>query len=84
MVVSVKEKARQDLVRKDNLYKIWNRMSSGSYFPPPVKVVKILKKSGDKRILGIPTVADRVAQMVAKMYFEPQVEPYFFLQDSYG
>lgn len=68
---------------KDNLYKIWNRMSSGSYFPPPVKVVEIPKKSGGKRKLGIPTVADRVAQMVAKMYFEPLVEPYF-LPDSYG
>jgi RNA-directed DNA polymerase len=68
---------------KDNLYKIWNRMSSGSYFPPPVKAVEIPKKSGGKRILGIPTVADRVAQMVAKMYFEPQVEPHF-LADSYG
>lgn len=66
-----------------NLYKIWNRMSSGCYFPPPVKVVEIPKKSGGKRILGIPTVADRVAQMVAKMYFEPLVEP-SFLQDSYG
>ena len=68
---------------KDNLYKIWNRMSSGSYFPPPVKEVEIPKKTGGKRILGIPTVADRVAQMVAKQYFEPQVEPHF-LQDSYG
>ncbi len=68
---------------KDNLYKIWNRMSSGSYFPPPVKVVEIPKKSGGKRILGIPTVADRIAQMVAKMYFEPLVEP-FFHEDSYG
>jgi RNA-directed DNA polymerase len=68
---------------KDNLYKIWNRMSSGSYFPPPVKVVEIPKKSGGKRILGVPTVADRIAQMVAKMYFEPLVEPYFH-PDSYG
>lgn len=68
---------------KPNLYKIWNRMSSGCYFPPPVKVVEIPKKSGGKRRLGIPTVADRIAQMVAKMYFEPLVEPYF-LQDSYG
>jgi RNA-directed DNA polymerase len=68
---------------KDNLYKIWNRMSSGTYFPPPVKAVEIPKKSGGKRILGIPTVADRIAQMVAKMYFEPEVEPYF-LADSYG
>ncbi len=62
---------------KDNLYKIWNRMSSGSYFPPPVKAVEIPKKSGGKRILGVPTVADRIAQMVAKMYFEPMVEPHF-------
>jgi len=68
---------------KDNLYKIWNRMSSGSYLPPPVKVVEIPKKSGGKRILGVPTVADRIAQMVAKMYLEPKVEPYFH-PDSYG
>jgi RNA-directed DNA polymerase len=68
---------------KDNLYKIWNRMSSGSYFPPPVKVVEIPKKTGGIRKLGIPTVADRIAQMVAKLYFEPLVEPYFH-QDSYG
>ena len=68
---------------KNNLYKIWNRMSSGSYFPPPVKALEIPKKSGGKRILGVPTVADRVAQMVAKMYFEPLVEPYFH-PDSYG
>jgi RNA-directed DNA polymerase len=54
---------------KDNLYKIWNRMSSGSYFPPPVKVVEIPKKSGGTRILGVPTVADRIAQMVAKQNF---------------
>ncbi|OPX90744.1 MAG: Group II intron-encoded protein LtrA [Pelotomaculum sp. PtaB.Bin104] len=68
---------------KNNLYKIWNRMSSGSYFPPPVKAVEIPKKNGGKRILGVPTVADRVAQMVAKIYFEPQVEPHFH-PDSYG
>lgn len=68
---------------KDNLYKIWNRMSSGSYFPPPVKAVEIPKKTGGKRTLGIPTVADRIAQMVVKMEFEPEVEPYF-CQDSYG
>ena len=68
---------------KDNLYKIWNRMSSGSYFPPPVKTVSIPKKAGGERILGIPTVSDRVAQMVAKIYFEPLVEPYFH-EDSYG
>ena len=68
---------------KGNLYKIWNRMSSGSYFPPPVKAVPIPKKSGGERILGIPTVSDRIAQMVVKLEFEPQVEPYF-LVDSYG
>ena len=68
---------------KNNLYKIWNRMSSGSYFPPPVKAVEIPKKNGGTRILGVPTVADRVAQMVVKIYFEPQVEPYFH-PDSYG
>ena len=58
-------------------------MSSGSYFPPAVKGVEIPKKSGGKRLLGIPTVGDRVAQMVVKIYFEPQVEPYFH-RDSYG
>ena len=58
-------------------------MSSGSYFPPPVKAEEIPKKNGGKRILGIPTVGDRVAQMVAKMYFEPMVEPHFH-QDSYA
>lgn len=68
---------------KDNLYKIWNRMSSGSYFPKPVMAVEIPKKTGGVRVLGIPTVSDRVAQMVAKMYFEPQVEPLFH-EDSYG
>jgi RNA-directed DNA polymerase len=68
---------------KDNLYKIWNRMSSGSYFPPPVKAVPIPKKNGGERILGVPTVADRVAQMVVKLTFEPMVEP-TFLSDSYG
>ena len=68
---------------KDNLYKIWNRMSSGCYFPPAVRAVGIPKKDGRVRLLGIPTVADRVAQMVAKMYFEPVLEPNFH-QDSYG
>ena len=68
---------------KDNLYKIWNRMSSGTYFPPPVKAVPIPKKSGGERILGIPTVGDRIAQMVIKLTFEPAVEPHF-LKDSYG
>ena len=68
---------------KNNLYKIWNRMSSGTYFPPPVLTVSIPKKSGGIRKLGIPTVSDRVAQMVAKSYFEPMVEPSFH-EDSYG
>ncbi len=68
---------------KDNLYKLWNRMSSGSYFPPPVKAVEIPKKTGGTRILGVPTVADRIAQMVVKLTFEPLVEPQF-LPSSYG
>jgi RNA-directed DNA polymerase len=68
---------------KNNLYKIWNRMSSGSYFPPAVRSVEIAKKGGGRRKLGVPTVSDRIAQMVAKMYFEPEVEHYFH-PDSYG
>ena len=68
---------------KRNLYKIWNRMSSGSYFPPPVRLVEIPKAKGGVRPLGIPTVADRVAQTVVKMVLEPQVEPLFH-PDSYG
>src|SRR5208282_5898859 len=68
---------------QNNLYKIWNRMSSGSYFPPPVRAVSIPKKSGGQRILGVPTVADRVAQMVVKQVIEPDLEP-LFLADSYG
>jgi RNA-directed DNA polymerase len=68
---------------KDNLYKIWNRMSSGSYFPPPVRLVEIGKKGGGQRRLGVPTVADRIAQMVAKIYFEPEIEGIFH-PDSYG
>ena len=68
---------------KDNLYKIWNRLSSGSYFPPPVKGVSIPKKSGGVRMLGIPTVADRIAQSVVKMVLEPILEPVFH-EDSYG
>lgn len=67
----------------NNLYKIWNRMTSGSYIPKPVRAVSIPKKSGGTRILGIPTVEDRIAQMVAKIYFEPLVEPMFY-EDSYG
>jgi RNA-directed DNA polymerase len=72
-----------ELNLEDNLYKLWNRMSSGSYFPPPVKAVPIPKKTGGERILGVPTVTDRVAQMVVKLVFEPCVEPHF-LEDSYG
>ena len=68
---------------KDNLYRIWNRMSSGSYFPPPVRIAEIDKKDGGLRKLGVPTVSDRIAQTVAKMYFEPEVEPYFH-PDSYA
>jgi len=68
---------------KNNLYKLWNRMSSGAYFPPPVRTVEIPKNSGGKRRLGIPTVADRIAQTVVKMYLEPRVEPHFH-RDSYG
>lgn len=66
---------------KDNLYKLWNRMSSGSYFPPPVRATEIPKDDrGGKRPLGIPTVSDRVGQTVAKIYLEPQVEPSFHPQ----
>src|SRR5690348_16440907 len=66
-----------------NLYKIWNRMSSGTYFPPPVRAVSIPKKSGGERTLRVPTVADRVAQMVDKLVIEPIPDP-TFLPDSYG
>jgi RNA-directed DNA polymerase len=75
------EEFEKDL--KNNLYKLWNRMSSGSYFPPPVRVVEIPKGDGGKRALGIPTVGDRVAQTVAKIYLEPLIEP-FFHENSYG
>ena len=62
---------------KNNLYKIWNRMSSGSYFPPPVLRVEIPKGNGKMRALGIPTVADRIAQMVVKNHIEPELETIF-------
>lgn len=68
---------------KNNLYKIWNRMSSGSYFPPPVLRVEIPKGDGKMRALGIPTVADRIAQMVVKNQLEPELERIFH-SDSYG
>lgn len=66
-----------------NLYRIWNRMSSGSYFPPAVKAVPIPKKSGGERILGVPTVSDRIAQTVVTLVLEPILEPVFHT-DSYG
>jgi len=68
---------------KNNLYKIWNRMSSGSYLPPPVLRVEIPKGDGEMRALGIPTVADRIAQMVVKNHIEPELESIFH-SDSYG
>jgi RNA-directed DNA polymerase len=75
------EMFEQDLER--NLYRIWNRMSSGSYFPPAVKQVEIAKKNGGTRVLGVPTVSDRVAQMVVKLYVEPRLDSLFHA-DSYG
>ena len=68
-----------------NLYKLWNRLSSGSYFPAPVRAVEIPKKHGQGgiRVLGVPTVADRIAQTVARLYLEPKMEPLFHA-DSYG
>lgn len=75
------EEFERDL--RDNLYKIWNRMSSGSYFPPAVKGVDIPKKSGGTRTLGVPTVADRVAQTAVKMILEPILDPVFD-NDSFG
>ncbi|MFF2470435.1 group II intron reverse transcriptase/maturase [Streptomyces mirabilis] len=69
---------------KGNLYKLWNRMSSGCYFPPPVRMVEIDKPGGrGVRVLGVPTVADRIAQTVVAMVLEPLVEPVFH-PDSYG
>jgi RNA-directed DNA polymerase len=69
---------------KGNLYKLWNRLSSGSYMPPPVRAVEIPKRAGSGvRTLGVPTVADRIAQTVATLYLEPGVEPHFH-PDSYG
>ncbi len=68
---------------KDNLYKLWNRMSSGSYFPKAVKAVEIPKKDGGTRRLGVPTIDDRIAQMTAKLEIEPILEPIFH-ENSYG
>jgi RNA-directed DNA polymerase len=68
---------------KGNLYRIWNRMSSGTYFPPPVKAVEIPKTGGGVRVLGVPTVSDRIAQTVAARVLEEKVEPIFH-SDSFG
>ena len=68
---------------KDNLYRLWNRLSSGSYFPPPVRAVQIPKRDGSSRTLGVPTVSDGIAQTVVRGYLEPSVEPVFH-EDSYG
>ena len=69
---------------KGNLYKLWNRMSSGTYFPPPLLAVEIPKAGGNGvRVLGVPTVSDRIAQTVVRLYLEPEVEPMFH-PDSYG
>ena len=67
----------------NNLYKLWNRMSSGSYFPPPVRRVDTPKEDGGMRPLGIPTVTDRIAQEVVRRNLEPRLEPLFH-DDSYG
>lgn len=68
---------------KGHLYKIWNRLTSGSYLPPAVMAVTIPKRSGGTRVLGIPTLSDRIAQTVVKMHLEPILEPCFH-EDSYG
>lgn len=76
------EEFEQDL--SNNLYRLWNRMASGSYFPPPVLRVEIPKDGGaGTRPLGIPTVSDRIAQRVVKRYLEPMLEEHFH-EDSYG
>ena len=72
-----------DANRVKHLYKLWNRMASGSYFPPPVKEVEIPKKDGKVRKLGIPTISDRIGQMVVKEYIEPRLEK-IFSTNSYG
>lgn len=78
--ISIKE---FEIKLEDNLYKIWNRMSSGTYFPPPVRMVEIPKADGKMRQLGIPTVGDRIAQMVVKMHLEPEMDKQFH-PNSYG
>lgn len=74
---------RFDADLEGNLLRIWNRMSSGTYFPPPVKRVEIPKKQGGVRGLGVPTVSDRIAQMVVKLHVEPELD-LIFDEDSYG
>lgn len=75
--------AKYESNMSDNLYKLWNRMSSGSYFPQPVKLVEIPKSGGGTRPLGIPAIEDRIAQMTAVLMIEPLIEPHFH-KDSYG
>ena len=75
------EMFNQDLSK--NLYKLWNRMASGSYMPPPVRTVLIPKKQGGKRPLGIPTVSDRIGQGVVKDFLEPEMESIFH-KNSFG
>ena len=72
-----------DVDKRNNLYKLWNRLSSGSYMPPPVLRVEIPKSDGGMRKLGIPTIADRIAQMVVKQRIEPELEQHFH-PNSYG
>ena len=81
----VDEQSIEDFEKKlkKNLYKIWNRMSSGSYLPPPVRTVKIPKPNGGERKLGIPTVSDRIAQQVVKSRREPELDRQLHV-DSYG
>lgn len=81
----IDQESMQDFERdlKGNLYKIWNRMSSGTYLPPAVRAVPIPKKSGGTRTLGIPTISDRIAQTVVKMVLEPVLDP-LFDENSFG
>jgi RNA-directed DNA polymerase len=72
-----------DVNKSQHLYKLWNRMASGSYFPPPVKEVEITKEDGKIRKLGVPTILDRVGQMVVKLYIVPRLEK-IFSPHSYG
>jgi RNA-directed DNA polymerase len=72
-----------DANKRKHLYKLWNRMASGSYFPPPVKEVEIAKKDGNIRNLRVPKISNRVGQMVVKMFIEPKLET-IFSPNSYG